>query len=418
MEVVLHPATEEAFRSSWLFSSIEAYVEWLEKRRAARSTITRRIPHLVRFGDFARECGAESASDLTAHVDAFVECRAGGSSVKRSVNRQAAYERELRAPVEQMLLVLGHLKPAARPPEPSFGGLAEGFFDSLREERGLRPTTVAPYRSHLAALEDHLADREADLGSLMPADVDVVVQWFAGRMALTSLGSACSALRHLLRWLFREGRLPRDLSGCVGKPQAYRLATIPRSIPWGDIERTLEGIDGNTVVGSRDFAMLVLMVLYGLRAKEIAAVTLDDIDWRTETIHISKRKCGHSTRYPLSPMAGSALLAYLRDRPKTGSRRVFIQARSPFLPVDHAVVSSRAQHHLRRAGVKVHRPGSHTLRHSCAQRLLESDFSLKVIGDYLGHRVPSSTEVYTKVAIESLREVARGNGEEVLCTLR
>lgn len=415
MDIVLHPATEGLLSSSWLFSSIEAYVEWLERRQASRSTITRRIPHLVRFGDFARERGAESASDLSAHVDAFVECLIGKSLLEHSVERQAAYERELRAPVDQMLLVLGHLEPAPKPAEPSFGGLAEGFFDSLREERGLRPRTVALYQFHLAALEGYLAGRETDLGSLTPVDVDVTVQWFAGRMAKASLGAACSALRHLFRWLFRQGRLPRDLSGCVGKPQAYRLSTIPRSIPWADVQRTLEGIDRNTVIGRRDFAMMVLMALYGLRAKEVAALTLNEIDWRSETLHISKRKCGHNTRYPLSPMAGSAILAYLRVRPKTGSRRVFIQARSPFRPANHRVVSSRAQHHLRRADVKVYRPGSHTLRHSCAQRLLEADFSLKVIGDYLGHRVPSSTEVYTKVAIESLREVARGNGEEVLC---
>jgi site-specific recombinase XerD len=66
------------------------------------------------------------------------------------------------------------------------------------------------------------------------------------------------------------------------------------------------------------------------------------------------------------------------------------------------------------AGVEVRRPGSHTLRHSCAQRLVDADFSLKVIGDYLGHRVPMSTEIYTKVAVETLRQVALGNGEVVL----
>jgi site-specific recombinase XerD len=94
---------------------------------------------------------------------------------------------------------------------------------------------------------------------------------------------------------------------------------------------------------------------------------------------------------------------------------VFIQIGSPFRPVGHAVVSSRARYHLRRAEANVYRPGSHTLRHSCAQRLLEADFPLKVIGDYLGHGAPSSTEIYTKVAVETLRMVALGNGEEVLC---
>jgi integrase len=77
-------------------------------------------------------------------------------------------------------------------------------------------------------------------------------------------------------------------------------------------------------------------------------------------------------------------------------------------------ISNRATHYLRKAGIRVRRPGSHTLRHTCVQRLIDAEFPLKTIGDYVGHRSPSSTEVYSKVAIESLREVALGDGEALL----
>jgi site-specific recombinase XerD len=82
--------------------------------------------------------------------------------------------------------------------------------------------------------------------------------------------------------------------------------------------------------------------------------------------------------------------------------------------VTHRVVSLRAKHYLLRAGIDVSRPGSHTLRHSCAQRLVEAEFSLKAIGDYLGHGHPASTRIYSKVDVEALREVALGDGEGVL----
>ncbi len=418
MDIVLSSATEAALRSSWISTSIESYVEWLEDRQAARSTIVRRIPRLVRFGDFAKKCGAEHPSELGTHLDAFVASRVAASSHGRTEERQAEYEREVRAPILQMLVALGHLPSPPKPPEPTFEGLACGFFDALREERGLSPETISLYRSHLVSFQTHLASNKVSLDSLAPSDIDGFILTLADRMAANSLNSACSAVRHLLRWLFRERRIVRDLSGCVGKPQAYRLATIPRSIPWEGIQRTLTGIDRQTVIGKRDFAMLLLMVLYGLRAREVATLTLDDIDWESETLHIQRRKCGHSTLYPLSPVAGNALVEYLRVRPKTCSRVIFIQSCSPFRPINHHVVSSRAGHHIRAAGITVRRPGSHTLRHSCAQRLVDADFSLKVIGDYLGHSVPSSTEIYTKVAIESLRNVALGNGEEVLCRPR
>lgn len=419
MDTVLSPPTAASLGSSWISSSIHRYVNWLEGRQASRSIILRRIPHLVKFGEFARTRGAERVEDLPTHIDEFVAHRvAAAPHRKRTVKRLREYERELRGPVTQMLVVLGYLPERSRPPEPTFDGLAVGFFNALREERGLRPATLELYRSHLSQLEGHLVRRGVDVASLEPSDIDAFIVALRERMSASSLTSVCSALRHLLRWLFREGRLSRDLSGCVGKPQAYRLATVPRSIPWADIERTLAVVDRQTVTGIRDYAMLLLIVLYGLRAREVAALTLDDVDWRSERLHVRGRKCGHSTLYPLSATAGSALLAYLRVRPETGSRQVFIQACSPYRPVNYGVVSSRAQHYLRSAGVAVRRPGSHTLRHSCAQRLVDADFSLKVIGDYLGHSVPSSTEIYTKVAIETLRKVALGNGEEVLCPPR
>jgi integrase/recombinase XerD len=84
------------------------------------------------------------------------------------------------------------------------------------------------------------------------------------------------------------------------------------------------------------------------------------------------------------------------------------------LPIPPTAVSKLATKYLLKAGIQVPRPGSHTLRHSCVQRLVDADFSLKTIGDFVGHRSPKSTEIYTKVAVEALREIALGDGEEVL----
>jgi len=152
-----------------------------------------------------------------------------------------------------------------------------------------------------------------------------------------------------------------------------------------------------------------------LRAREVAALTLDDIDWRVGTLHVRGRKAEHATSYPLAAQARDALVDYLkRGRPVTTDRRVFIVDRAPRGPLSDRLVSQRCRRYLLAAGVQVPRLGSHTLRHSVAQRLVESDFSLKVVGDYLGHRSPSSTRVYTKVDIEALREIALGDGEEIL----
>ena len=99
--------------------------------------------------------------------------------------------------------------------------------------------------------------------------------------------------------------------------------------------------------------------------------------------------------------------------PKTEDRHLFFRARAPQAPITPAAVSSSVALYLYKAGIQIPKAGSHTLRHTCVQRLIDAEFPLKTIGDYVGHRSPESTRVYSKVAIASLREVAMGNGEEL-----
>lgn len=206
--------------------------------------------------------------------------------------------------------------------------------------------------------------------------------------------------------------MTQDLSGAVEMPQMYRLANVPRSITWDEVRRLLEVVDRRTVRGRRDYAILLLLVTYGLRAHEVARLTLDDIDWKRERLQVTERKAGHATAYPLAGVVGEALIDYIKcSRPETADRHLFFRALAPRAPISAAAVSSSVAHYLHSAGIQVHRPGAHTLRHTCVQRLIDAEFPLKTIGDYVGHRSSQSTQIYTKVAIASLREVAMGDGE-------
>lgn len=126
-----------------------------------------------------------------------------------------------------------------------------------------------------------------------------------------------------------------------------------------------------------------------MRAREVAALTVDDIDWKRDRLRIPERKAGHSTAYPLSPTVERTLLAYLQDgRPKTTARQVFFRVLAPPTPLTTAAVSTRASAYLHRAGIDAPRLGSHTLRHTCVQRLVDAEVPFKMIGDYVGHRAP------------------------------
>ena len=410
------PATIDRIRASWIGPEIEQYVEWLANNGYGTMSVWRRVPIVAAFGEFAGERGARLVAQLPAHVDAFVSEGVRRHKARTGSDRPMA--KEVRGPVEQMLsVVLAGFEPSGRPHHAQpFADAVPTFFDYLVEERGLRPASVLSYRHHLDRFEAYLTRVGAGVNELSPALLSAFVTERAGTgLAKTTVREACGVLRVFLRYAHREGVVGRDLSTTVEWPQAYRLSTIPRSITWEEVERVLAGVDRRTACGKRDYAILLLLVIYGLRGREVAALTLDDIDWRRERLAVPERKAGHSTAYPLSPPVGEAIVDYLRSgRPPTSDRRIFMRAMAPVDPLGAAAVSGCARRYLLAAGVEVPRPGSHTLRHTCVQRLVDADFSLKEIGDFVGHRSAASTEIYAKVAIESLREVALGDAEEVL----
>jgi integrase/recombinase XerD len=413
------PETVDRVRACWIGAEIERYVEWLCQREYANRTVWHRVPILVEFGEFARVHGANTVEDLPVHLDAFV---AQWAARQQRAHLRGDFERvgrEVRGPLEQMLRLAvagftGRGRPHRRAP---FGEVAPGFFDYLASERGLRPVSILAYRISLDRFEDYLV--RVGVTELSVVSPTLLAAFVAERratgLAKTTVRQTCGALRVFLRYAHREGVLARDLSDTVQWPQVYRLSDVPRSISWAEVERVLAGVDRRTDCGKRDYAILLLLVSYGLRGREIAALTLDDIDWKRERLAIPERKAGHSTAFPLSAVVGSALVDYLRNaRPATSDRHVFFRTMAPVQPIESAAVCSRARHYLLKAGIEVPRPGSHTLRHTCVQHLVDADFSLKTIGDFVGHRSPASTQIYGKVAVEPLRRVALGDGEEVL----
>lgn len=411
------PSTVDRVRGSWIGAEIETYVVWLVDQGYVTKCIWRRVPIVFAFGEFARQSGASVVGELPAHVEAFVAERVALHHARTGSNRPMA--KEVRGPVEQMLsVVLAGFEPTGRPHHGvPFAGTVPGFFDYLVDERGLRPASVRQYRFHLDRFEAYLGRiGVGPIAELSPAIVSAfMVERCGVGLARSTVRDCAGVVRVFLRYAHREGVLSVDLSASVGWPQVYRLSNIPRSISWGEVNQVLAAVDRRTEVGRRDFAILLLLVTYGMRSREVAALTLDDIDWKRERLAIPERKAGHSTAFPLSAVVGEAILDYLQHgRPTTTDRHVFFRAAAPRRPIGDAAVSSLARHYLLKAGVDVPRPGSHTLRHSTVQRLVDASFDLKTIGDFIGHRSARSTEIYAKVAVEALREVALGDGEAVL----
>jgi integrase/recombinase XerD len=176
------------------------------------------------------------------------------------------------------------------------------------QREGLREATIDHHVHYVRHLEHYLrATGHVDVRRLTPGLLREFIEEASRRLSTTSIAAICDSVRTFLRYLHREQILARDLSRAIERPRIYHAAQVPRSIPWEQTERLLRQIDRRGGAGRRDFAIVLILVTYGLRAREIAALRLDDIDWRAGILRIPERKGGHSTQYRLTPAVGDAL---------------------------------------------------------------------------------------------------------------
>jgi integrase len=190
-------------------------------------------------------------------------------------------------------------------------------------------------------------------------------------------------------------------------PTLYLYETIPSALSPDQISAVLKTTrEDRSPMGLRDFAILLLLSTYGMRAGEITRLRLEDIDWRAENLHIRHSKTGVHSLLPLLPPVGKALLDYLRrGRPKTNAREVFLRTRAPYRRLVR--IYSEVRRRLESAGVRPRgKCGPHSFRHARAVSLLRASVSRKVIGDLLGHRTDEATLPYLKLATEDLRAIA------------
>ncbi len=311
--------------------------------------------------------------------------------------------------------LLGYLRrlgavPRAASPVPA--GPVDALLDRYRRylvtERGVGTETAADYAAKVGPF---LAGREKegviDLAGLTAAEVTAFIVVTCPSMRKGTAKLTVTALRSLLGWLHVAGEIGGPLAWAVPAVATWRLAALPSPLEPGQVTAMLAGCDTGTAAGRRDLAMLTLLARLGLRAGEVAALTLDDIDWRAGeiTVHGKGRR---SERLPLPPDAGEAVAGYLRDgrpEPFEGTRRVFLRVRAPHRGLTPTGVSQAVFAAGQRAGTG--RVFAHRLRHSAATGMLRAGASLPEIGQVLRHRRLLSTAIYAKTDVPALRALAR-----------
>lgn len=387
-----------------LSSHVDDFADWLADQGYARSTGRRK---LRMAGKFSRWMGAQGL-DLAALDGMQLErFRTSQSRLGKPTAHVMFDGRELLTWLRETDRVASSgAEPFRHDP---IAETVDRYRRFLVGERGASLNTVQAYLSTARAfLGDRFDAKPADLRSLGLHDVNgfILHSCQAHSPATTRLHVA--ALRSFTRYLYQSGSMATDIADGIAGVRTWRLSSLPKGLEPDQVEAVLASCDRRTVTGRRDYGVLLLLALLGLRACEVVRLTLDDIDWCNAEMTVTGKGGRHDV-LPLPHEVGEALAAYLQGgRPTCATRRLFVGRYAPVRGFQSScAVVNIVRYALARAGIE--RPGrgaAHLLRHSLATQLLRNGASLEEIGQILRHQSPDSTRTYAKVDLDALRPLA------------
>jgi integrase/recombinase XerD len=275
----------------------------------------------------------------------------------------------------------------------------------LQKLLGLSARTLVQYGSFAEAfLSEHFGCGPVDLGRLRGSDVIRFVRRQAARLSPARAKAATIALRSFLHYVHYSGGTQLDLAGTVPAVVNWSMTAIPRAIAPDHLRAVLASCRRDTLVGRRDYAILMLLARLGLRSTEIVSLTLDSIDWEGSSIAVVG-KGGQAGVLPLPAEVGEAIAEYLQwGRPVCGCRALFLRAIAPICGLGAGqTVGTIVGAAISRAGIKTRSQGAHQFRHALATDMLRQGATLTEIGSLLRHRHPKTTSIYAKVDFDVLR---------------
>jgi site-specific recombinase XerD len=380
---------------------IDSYEAEMHGKGYARQTREVQVRLVADFSCWLAKRGTH-VQDITAELfRPYLRARARR---RRPTRNDLSALRRLLELLRRQGVIAAPVSPAATPAE----RLQSKFRLYLRQERALASTTQASYTAFVSEfLVERFGAGPVDLSLLSATNVTGFVRRRAGAIQSKRVQLMTTALRSFLRFARYRGDIERDLAACIPAVANWKQSTLPRALPPDHVEQVLNSVDRKTAIGRRDYAILLILARMGLRAGEIRALTLEDLDWQEGLITV-RGKAGRFSQLPLPRDVGSAIADYLRHgRPTASSRCVFLRAKAPAGGFQgQCGIGSIVRHTLERAGIDSPRKGAHQFRHALACQMLKQGASLSEIGELLRHRSPQTTAIYAKVDLDSLAALA------------
>ncbi|MBV9339796.1 MAG: tyrosine-type recombinase/integrase [Acidobacteria bacterium] len=398
------PLTSLGGRLKHWAGHLNTYTALIKEWGYSRGSIQNQVRLISGFLTWFRKSHTEIDSLDEAAVHRFLQ-RPQNARRTRSSGTAALY-RFLR-----MLREQGVIPPQKQRPLSPQQRLIKNYVRYLLEERGLTRATAAnnvPFADRfLSALSAKYRGSGLALAQLRAADVTEFVRQQSQKLSPGRAQLLVTALRSFFRYLLHQGKIKTDLAVCVPTVARWSFSTLPKFLPTSSVERVLARNMRPSPIGRRDYAILLLLSRLGLRACEVVALNLEDIDWENARITI-RAKGGRWNQLPLPADVGEALASYLRHvRPRCSSRRMFIRDRAPQTGfAGSQSICALVRRALSTAGVESPRKGAHLFRHSLATTMIRQGSSLDEIGELLSHRSPNTTAIYAKVDLPALRPLA------------
>jgi integrase/recombinase XerD len=221
-----------------------------------------------------------------------------------------------------------------------------------------------------------------------------------------SVATCAKALRAFFRHAAMRGWCAGDIAAGIHGPRLFAQEGLPTGPVWSDVQQLITSTKGDRPGDIRDRAILMLFATYGFRSAEVARLRLEQVNWEREIIAIMRPKQRRAQEYPLVHSVGEAIIRYLRQvRPRGSHREIFLTLSAPFRPLSQGALYHLVSKRFCALQTDSRHRGPHSLRHACAGHLVAERFSLKAVGDHLGHRSASATRTYAKVDLAGLREV-------------
>ena len=292
--------------------------------------------------------------------------------------------------------------------------LFAAFCHWMRQQRGTCDPTLYNYSLSIRALLRRLGEEP---GRFDAQNLRQFVLEYSQQRGWAAAKKCTTALRMFLRFLIAEGQCAPSLDDAIPVLAHWRLSALPRYLQSEEVEQIITSCDPTSMVGRRDRAILLLLARMGLRAGDIVQLRLGDVDWEGAAIHVSG-KGRRQTRLPLTQEVGHAVAAYLLEgRPRTNTDVLFVRSRAPFRAfASHCAISVIVARAMLRAGITCpSRGAAHVLRHSAATSMLRHGASLQDIATLFRHRSIETTQIYAKVDVMTLRQIAQPWPEMPLC---